>query len=54
MLVLTDEEEVVVKRVVGNAAAREGEDIIGLLMKDGALRELTEDQLVALAKRLAA
>jgi hypothetical protein len=50
----TPDELIVIRRVICSAASREGEDVSGLLMKDGAFRELPDDKLVVLAGKLEA
>ncbi len=49
---LSPAEWAVVQRVIRSAASRDGEDVIGLLMKEGAFRELPGDGLVNLADKI--
>ena len=49
---LTDNEAKVVGEMFAIVAKWEGEDIIGVLMKNGAFRDLPGEQLVNLAQKL--
>lgn len=49
---LTDNEAKVIGELFQTFAKRELEDIIGLLMRHGAFRDLPEDKLVNLSRKL--